>query len=263
MDFGGIGEILSQNLPTVETMLGLDPAIFTDHYKHLADAIDLSGIMESLSRWFPANLSAVDLDEAAALALGEGIPMAWVPRREIVDLLIQAHSYEERAVILETQSVGILEDCPAVLEEVNHEWGRQTRLAISAYQAGFESPAQSHAGNVIDSIVLQMLGRSGRTEAKKRAEEDWDELSVRLATEALALRPLVRAYKKWYPDDGAPPPGHFARHATAHAVGHPELFQPRYTLVALMLATSLARTYWEDADQVWSSGESGDSRSDG
>jgi hypothetical protein len=64
------------------------------------------------------------------------------------------------------------------------------------------------------------MGRNGREYAKKRAEEGLDDLPLQLAAESLTLRPLFRAFTTWWPTSGDAPPDHFARHATAHAIGH-------------------------------------------
>jgi hypothetical protein len=78
------------------------------------------------------------------------------------------------------------------------------------------------------------------------ATEDFEELGLQVAGEALVLRPLNRALTAWWPGNDTPPPDHFARHATAHAVGYPGLFERRYAMVAVMLAVSLTVQYWED-----------------
>lgn len=92
---------------------------------------------------------------------------------------------------------------------------------------------------------MLLLGRQGRDRAKNQAQDDFDDLLLRVISESITIRPLVRAFVNWWPDDGTPPPDHFARHATAHAVGHPGLFTNLNSLVAIMLATSLTAQFWE------------------
>jgi hypothetical protein len=66
--------------------------------------------------------------------------------------------------------------------------------------------------------------RNGRAEASQRAQEDFDEFPLQLAAENLTLRPLFRAFTKWWPSSKVPPPTFFARYPTAHAVGYTNVF---------------------------------------
>jgi hypothetical protein len=209
--------------------------------------IDISKWIEALDRWIPANLRGVpDLDAVALVTLEEGVPLSWVPRPDIVVALVSASSREERHAILIKRRKEILDDCDAALAACDNEWASQCTNAIAALRAGFDAPAQSHASNIIDSIVLALHGTQGRDEAKKRAEAEFDDLPLQLAAENLTLRPLFRAFTAWWPTSGDMPPDHFARHATSHAVGHVGVFAPLSALVAVMLATSLTVQYSPD-----------------
>jgi len=209
--------------------------------------VDWQQLREHLNRWMPLNLRDVrDLAAAAQLSLDEGLPLAWVPRSAIVDALLASDTPQERAFILDERLTDILDDCEALLVHIPHEWARECVAAISALRAGFDGPAQSHAANIIDSIVLRLLGKNGRDRARAWAGEPFDDVPLRVASESLTLRPLYRAFAPWWPDQDARPPDHFARHATAHAVGYPGLFHRRHALVAVMLATSLTVQFWDD-----------------
>jgi hypothetical protein len=202
--------------------------------------IEIGRWLEILQRWIPANLREIgSLDAVAQVSLDEGLPLSWVPRQEIVEALLAAKGADERSAILDDRLADILDDCEAALADSKHEWARQCRAAISALRAGHDGPAQSHGANIIDSIVLRLMGRNGRMYAKKRAEEGLDDLPLQLVAESLTLRPLFRAFTTWWPTSGDAPPDHFARHATAHAIGYEGLFERRHAVVAVMLATSL------------------------
>lgn len=206
--------------------------------------IDITGLLAALDRWIPVNLrTIVALDAVATIALDEGLPLSWVPRTEIVILLVEAGSADERARILTDRRDDILDDCDEAVGHIEHEWAAQCRGATGAMRAGFEGPAQSHASNIIDSIVLSFHGKKGRDHAKNRAQDELDDLPLQLAAENLTLRPLFRAFATWFPGSGIDPPDHFSRHATSHAVGHLGLFAPTSALVAVMLATSLTVQY--------------------
>jgi len=198
-------------------------------------------------RVLPSNLRSVgDLVAVAAFALNEGLPLAWVPRPEILDELVSAATAEDRVAILDRHADDIMDDCDAVLKDIAHEWAEQCRLAIRSFRHDLEAPAQSHASNIIDSIVYTVLGKTGRDDAKKRAHEDYGDLPIHVAVENLVLRPLFLGFAKWYPGGTDPIPDHFARHTTAHAVGQPGVFSRRNALVAVMLATSLTAHFWDD-----------------
>jgi hypothetical protein len=206
--------------------------------------IDFSELLEPLERWIPANLRhVVDLDSVATISLDEGIPLSWVPRTEIVVDLLEAPDADERAAILEKRCDDIIDDCEAALGVVTNEWTVQCRAAIRAVRLDLGGPAQSHASNIVDSVVLALHGKNGRDHAKTRAQEDLDELPLQLAAENLTLRPLFRAFTSWWPSSGVTPPHYYARHSTAHAVGHEGLFVPHSALIAVMLATSLTVQY--------------------
>lgn len=211
-------------------------------------SLDMARLLVELDRWLPANLRDVtDLEAVARLALDEGLPLSWVPRSSIVQALLDAGSPEERLDLLDTHREDVLADCDVAVASLPHQWAHECSDAIRALQAGLGGPAQSHAAGIIDSIVLCALGpRNGRQLARERAVEDWEDLALRVAGESLALRPLCRALVTWWPGSGNPPPDHFARHPTAHAVGQPGLFHRRHALIAVMLAVSLTVQFWDD-----------------
>jgi hypothetical protein len=213
--------------------------------------IDIPGLLTALDRWLPINLrDFVALDVVATVALDEGIPLSWVPRTEIVILLIEADGPAARVGILADRRDDILDDCEEALAPIAHEWAVQCRSALAAMRANLDGPAQSHASNIIDSIVLGLHGKNGREHAKFRAQEEFDRLPLQLAAENLSLRPLFRAFTTWFPNTGIDPPDYFSRHATSHAVGHPGVFAPVSALVAVMLATSLTVQYAPDEPSI-------------
>ena len=220
--------------------------VFAEAFKLRTDVLER--FAESINKWIPGNLHDVqDLAVVAAVALGEGIPLSWIPRTEIVIALIEADGPEERLCILTERRDDVLDDCHAGLNSITHEWSVQCRSAIQALRLGLDGPAQSHASNIVDSVrVIALHGRVGRDEAKERAEDDFDDLPLQLAAENLTLRPLLRAFTSWWPDSGTTPPDHFARHPTSHAVGHVGVFAPLSALIAVMLATSVTVQYAPD-----------------
>ena len=210
-------------------------------FNSVLTGIDVGLVFETFERHIPSNLRGVhDLNAVASLALDEGIPLCWVPRAEVVTALIDAEGPTERQRVLTERRSDILDDCESALSQIHHEWSIQCSQAIKALRKGQYGPAQSHASNIIDSIVIT---GPGRTTAVERARDEFDDLPLYLIAENLVLRPLVRALARWFPDSGDPPPMHFARHVTSHGVGHTGVFDTLYALIGIMLATSLIVQY--------------------
>ena len=201
------------------------------------DIPDWQGV---LRRWRPDNLHEVpDLNAVAMVALEEGIPLSWVPRPEIVAALIEADGPEARLAIIAERRDDMLDHCEARLDVIAHEWAEQCSEAIRAMRHGLIGPAQSHAANIADSIVLSRFGKRGRAAATRRASENLGDQLLQQAAEHLTLLPIKRALTDWWPGGDAPPPDHFSRHATVHAVGCRGVFTPQSATIAVMLATSL------------------------
>jgi len=233
---------------TLDSIAKFDYSALAKQISSVLDGIDWAGFQQAVERWLPSNLRSIhDLDEVAGISLSEGLPLAWVPRAEIVQELTRAKTPEDRLRILLEHFDEILDDCEGALADVSHDWANQCRSALNVLrQPGLEGPAQSHAGNIIDSVVLAILGGGGRDIAKSKAEEPYEDLPLQVAVEHLVLRPLFLGFVKWYPHNGDPIPPHFARHPTAHAVGHVGVFSRQNALIAVMLATSLTAQFWDD-----------------
>lgn len=194
-------------------------------------------------QFLPKNIpsSGKYLMDVAELTARKGLPLAWIPRTEIIDKLIEAKgSEEDLRFVLHSHATEITDDCWDALNGTSNELTNQCRLAINTFRGEFETAAQSHAANIIDSIVIGLYGKKeGRTIAKNEAQKDYNDLPLRYISDNLTLRPLISALESWYPDPGTPIPDRFNRHATAHAVGRQGIFSRDNALVAIMLATSL------------------------
>ncbi len=210
-------------------------------------SVDWRKVFQGIDTWLPSNLRSVDnLEFVACLSFEEGIPLAWIPRAEIVLELLNAGAPEDRQCILVERYGQIIEDCEFAISSIPHEWANECRNALTALRhTGLESPAQSHAGNIVDSIVQAVLNGKGQDIAIEKANEPLGELALRVAVDNLVLLPLHRAYVSWRAHYGVPIPANFSRHTTAHAVGNAGVFSLQQALVAVMLATSLTCQYWQ------------------
>lgn len=234
-------------------------AVWQDRYGQLFGQIAaaLASKLPEIGRWIedfhsliPANLHGIQsIDVVFSVALEEGIPLSWIPNAATVAALVEADGPQERVRILTERRDDILDDCDAALAPMSHEWATECRDAIRALREGLSGSAQSHASNIIDSIVPTLAGNGVRYAAVDLAQRDIDDVSFRAITEMLTLRPLARAFTPWWPHAGTPLPAHFSRHATSHAVGHTGVFKPEYALTAIMLATSLIVQFESNAPQ--------------
>ena len=221
--------------------------------------VGLSHVIAEITSTRPSNLLGIeDLESVARLSLDEGIPVAWIPRSEILTQLLEAPDASARIQVLDANSGAILDDCDSALKECRSllaefpgDTDECTELtvdcaeAIRAFAQGLYGPAQSHAANVVDSIV-RLLSRviyCNRDVLGKHAEVELDTLPSWMPTfgHYLSVRPLRLAYVSWYPGSDEPPPNHFARHPTVHALGYQGVKNQHNALIAVMLATSLTR----------------------
>lgn len=261
-------------LPIVKASDFIDTSQISQLSKMLTDAVlPAAKMFQAIGKAIPSNLKSFeDLDDLLILTSEEGIPVAWVPRAEVLQLLVAAHDTPTRRQILIDHRDDILDDCLTALEDgkasLEHHTADVSAMclelvgesdeAIRTLKAGFSRSAQSHAANIIESIAPYMAYFPSQTWDRSAtlelAEENIDgETSVILYMHCLALRPLIPAFESWYASSGKPPPDQFARHVTAHGVGHPEVFKEHYALIAVMLATSLTRQLCNDIDRCLSS----------
>ena len=142
-------------------------------FSQVADVIadSAKAVQRVVDQFFPSNLArSPDLDVIASIALDSGIPVAWVPRSEIVAELVSAATHEDRLAVLRNRRIDILDDCESVLDPLSSEWANECRAALTAMRHGGELdvPAQSHASNILDSVCLLYTSPSPRDQSGSR-----------------------------------------------------------------------------------------------
>jgi hypothetical protein len=234
-----LGKVYSDQLLSISRTLDLSK--YNDRVRQIFETVEWGALRQWIIQWRPANLRRCsDMGTIASIALDEGIPLAYIPGDDIVEELVAASGRDDRIAILQSRQAEILRDCEASLEHVEHPWADHCLSAIAAMKAlETEWTAQSHAANIIDTIVLATLGNGARDRAKSKAKQPLDELSLDVIAENLVVRPLFLGLFSWWPGRGQPTPEHFSRHPTAHAVGYPGVFSSANGLIAVMLATSM------------------------
>lgn len=218
---------------------------------------EMGSAVASISEKVPENISPLKparVDRMREIAFTEGIAFAWVPRADLVQLLLEAPSAEARRVLLEEKAPVALEDCDVLLRPLRDGWALECRESIGAYRAGFWRAAQSHAANIIDTVGLAVLtppnpgskpDREARAEGVHRgavAIEGETKLFDGIARLTLAPLAIVWEHYDRLSSDAV---SNFSRHATAHSLGRLGVLSRVNSLIAVMVATSLTMQFWD------------------
>jgi hypothetical protein len=183
----------------------------------------------------------------------DGIPLAWVPRSDIVVALVHAEGIERRRAILADREADILQDCFTCLDEIDTpdlaEFVANAREAARAFQDQHAKPAQALAAVVLDAVLRLLFAAPSFSYGgiRRQLAGVWDNAPLRYMRSALVLAAIPGALEQFWPDRGDPVPVRFNRHASAHTV-HAGQFTRTNALVAIMTITSLLR---EAQESVW------------
>ena len=247
--------------------------------RHLHDADILEqakhsrAIQVALEIYRPRNWWGVPVPahELAAIAEADGIPLAWVPRGEIVLELAGVANRDERMRVLADRESDVLADCEAALTKCTEpELSDRVPLAKQALAAFREH----HEAAMALAVALgePLATRSSRprvlafgSEAEREAWEDafkntpkYKQAEVALSRidpladdskwRALAA-PIPKFFTTWFPSSGAPAPKELSRHVVAHqpTVEH---FSRQNALISVMLMTSLLREQEDWIEEV-------------
>ncbi|EPR77451.1 hypothetical protein ADILRU_0150 [Leifsonia rubra CMS 76R] len=177
----------------------------------------------------------------------EGLPLAWVPRREVFLQLVVAATAEERLEILREHRNEVLEDCAVIVENVEDDFiAAQIPLArdvIAACREGHWRVAAVSAVVIVHAVVENLEWSTNPQGLMKNhgfaAPSTLDELIER-ATRA----PFVSFYVEWHPKSGKPQPRGLARNMVSHRVTDTHLDEHN-CLIAVMLMASLMETVYQ------------------
>jgi hypothetical protein len=238
------------------------PVISPDTFKPLTEAI--SGQWPTLQRTMAmiATRFAEELGEAAppnwemendwprlsaiTAVVGHGIPIAWVPRGDIVTALIEAGRAEACQAILAAREADIITDCDRCLDSIDDpaldELLDMTRKAVRAFRSTHTEAAQALATTILDTTLRRVFAGERFRYERIRAdlESAWDRAPVEELRSTLVLYAIPAALAEFSPNRGDPVPGRFNRHASAHAAGTVQYTRAN-ALLAIMTVTSLLR----------------------
>ncbi|OBB40000.1 hypothetical protein A5763_04395 [Mycolicibacterium fortuitum] len=218
----------------------------------LVSAPVVPDVWDFMRSFMPANLREVErVSGLGAIVLADGIPLAHVPRGEIVTELLAAPDFTARRAVVEARIDDIVHDCETSLSEpVPPDDDRLRELglrAIAAFRDGHYEAAQSLAVSVSEEFITCYVG-SNHTEAKaavKRLALDrsWYVASLNYIA-ALCVVPTL--FASWKPTDKKPAPDRLSRHVTAHLPTHPHLNPVNAVIAIMQVASLLGAARWSE-----------------
>jgi hypothetical protein len=224
--------------PIVPLKLGGVPR-FSDHVRKLIDAHAIS-FKEQLQRALPPNwlgMSHAEMDEAIAFSEATGVNLVWLPRRTIIDELVEAGPDDAIEILVQRQEE-ILVDIRHVLGEVTHgdsaDWLRLAECAVEVAEEGQLEAAQALATNILSGIVEHVFAMRLRDAREEFRRDDPDHVALRVFRMTVLLRVFGRAL---ITTDQAGPG--FNRHASTHLFV--ESYTPANAIAALMLLAGVVR----------------------
>ncbi|KKF03733.1 hypothetical protein [Mycolicibacterium obuense] len=224
--------------------------VLTSSFSATADIASVFARLADEMRWFVPNWPEnLDVERAWRVA-DEGIPVAFVPRPEIVVELVDAESHADRLTLLVNSQAAIVSDCRIALAPV---WDEPLPLpasiammlpllqeAIDTLEAGHAAAACALSVVIIDSLLRRTEGDLQYQTLRKRSRKNALDAAAALnqLRVELAWRPMHSLLEEWNPRSGSPPPTMPSRHVVIHWPD-PRHLSNQNAIVTVMVATSL------------------------
>lgn len=218
-----------------------------ERQRRLVESVD-----RRIKEAMPANLR--DVRDTLALenvVKNEGIPLAHVPRGEIVQELLDCPDYEARRTVLVARVSDVVADCLEILDKPlnNPDFDAIREVAIKAARAlgdGHPEAAQALAvlasEQFISDNIADTYGKA-TTEVNKFIS-DSDTWFVWYYNANLPLFIVPTLYTPWRPTDGTPPPKASSRHVTVHQVTADHLNVANAVIAVMQISSLIAATRW-------------------
>jgi hypothetical protein len=162
------------------------------------------------------------LPKLLAMLNEEGIPVAWIPRWELLEQLIKAGSPKARSELVVDERQAIVEDCAELLQEIEMESLLPMMPAVEelleACRAGLWKLAALAAVPLVHSVVESLKWVTDQQRARKYHAIDAN-VTLRELLERATRAPLVLFYEDWNPRSGKARPQHLTRHVMSHQFG--------------------------------------------
>lgn len=214
---------------------------------------DLASLQLHLpTNWRGVKVDVDEIEQDVFQILSEGIPLAWVPDRRVIGLLLDAPDARARRRVISNNHRGIVSACVNVAGSLPLG-GRPLFLAdtivrsVRALQDGHVEAAQALATNVLDTLVTgysrAALGRSksgmlNPSYANKLSEDRSWRLQLALGATFAVMRGEHTVHERH---------NAFHRNATAHAVTSHQ-YSRINAVLAIMNATSVLTCFARDTD---------------
>lgn len=205
-------------------------------------------IFDAIREKYPPNWPTdIDLERVTSVVRDDGLPIVWVPRAEIVKMLLAAEDRSARVDVLLGHIPELIADSRNVLSQVSHcALADQVSLAsraLKAFEDGHHEAAQALAVTVTETAVARALGKKYSDVVEKVAFDPEYVTFAQLRLQA-ALAPIGSFYTPWYPSSGTPPPTALSRHVTVHQADLRH-YTHENAIVAVLLVASVLRALQE------------------
>jgi hypothetical protein len=199
-----------------------------------------------LSTSFPPNWQGEELIQVPmnleTMLLDEGLPLAWVPPRPVLEEVFATHSAGARRTVLSNNWRRIVQACVSELDGVSEpklmEYVEFATEAAETLRDGRWRASQALSANLMDSILNQFFDKDSKkklTGQKTRVE--WEDYPIRLA---LVFGGIWGSYSEYWASKGDPIPRRYTRHASAHGVSRRQ-YTRLNAVIALMHVVGLLK----------------------
>ncbi|MBD8517857.1 hypothetical protein [Plantibacter sp. CFBP 8804] len=190
-----------------------------------------------------------DLAVALALAVDEGLPLAWVPRPTTLDALLEAETPAARRRVFANRWRSVVSDCEEHLDAIGpgvwSPYVEFARKAVRGIRDGHHELAQAMSVSLMDSVMKRKFSERGakRMMDQNRRPVKIDRFAVR---SAIVFGGIWGIHGHYRPGVTASIPRSLNRNASVHGVS-----KRQYTRVNSVLAlghvTSLLRLIDDEA----------------
>jgi hypothetical protein len=205
------------------------------------------------------------------LSRNHGIPLAWVPRQEIIKALAAATDRAALESVLRARADDIIADCVAALDEcVDDVLGEDVWLAnraIAAFCQGHHEAALALAVSLGEPLANWASIPRVRSFGSQEQRDAWPKMLQRKYTLAavllaqdppdgrfgfisqIVMAPIPSFFAPFRRENGDTAPATLSRHVVAHRPTR-EHFSVVNSLVAIMLVTSILRQQEDWCEEV-------------
>lgn len=169
------------------------------------------------------------------MLLDEGLPLAWVPRRSVLEQVFLAESPGRRRSILSNNWQSIGTDCIQELESIVESELKQhvvfAQEAAGSLLEGRWRSSQALSANLLDTMLRDSFDEElRRALTNQTTRVAWEDYPI---AEALVVGGIWGSHGTYFTHNGDSIPRRYSRHASVHGVSHYQ-YTRLNALVALM-----------------------------